>query len=298
MEEYKQKFDVGIIVGRFQVHKLHDSHIDLILSVQERCARTIVVLGINACAATINNPLDFEARKQMLLTAFPDLTVLCIRDCQDDLTWSIVLDLVIDDVVSPTATVGLFGGRDSFVTHYMGRHPTVELCGSTDESGSAVRDTVRKIAINNEAFRAGAVWSQYNRYPTPVLAVDCAIIKGDEDVILGQKPNEDKWRFIGGFVNIGETLEQAAKREVSEETNIEVSGLTYLDSFIIDDWRYRKEREKIVTAFFVADYTFGTFKAKDDISKLSRFKLKDLRNEMVVDCHIPLLNRLKLYKGV
>lgn len=43
----KQIGDVGVIVGRFQVHQLHDAHIHLIKSVYDTHAHTIVVLGVS-----------------------------------------------------------------------------------------------------------------------------------------------------------------------------------------------------------------------------------------------------------
>ena len=109
MQEYKPNFDVGVIVGRFQVHKLHNSHKDLIQSVADRCARVIIILGISPARATVRNPLDFESRRQMIQESFPDAIILCLRDCLSDIYWSNNLDAIIGDVVPLTATVGLFG---------------------------------------------------------------------------------------------------------------------------------------------------------------------------------------------
>ena len=75
---------------------------------------------------TRNNPLDFEARKQMILTDYPDVVVLYIKDTHSDELWSKRLDSQIADVAGPTQTVTLYGSRESFIAHYHGRHDTCE----------------------------------------------------------------------------------------------------------------------------------------------------------------------------
>jgi bifunctional NMN adenylyltransferase/nudix hydrolase len=86
---------------------------------------------------------------------------------------------------------------------------------------------------------------------------------------LARKPEEKKWRFIGGFSDPRSTsLEVDAKREVTEEASIEVDDITYLGSTLIDDWRYRGEQDKIKTAFFVAKYIYGKPEGADDIAEV------------------------------
>ena len=59
-------------------------------------------------------------------------------------------------------------------------------------------------------------------------------------------------------------------REVVEETGgIEIGNITYLGSGIIDDWRYRNEKDRIISAFYRADYLFGAPRATDDIDSLT-----------------------------
>lgn len=60
------------------------------------------------------------------------------------------------------------------------------------------------------------------RYPVPAVA---AIIIRSRDILLikrGREPNLGKWSVPGGRVELGETLEEAVKREVLEETGLEV----------------------------------------------------------------------------
>ena len=62
------------------------------------------------------------------------------------------------------------------------------------------------------------------RYPHPAVAVDCVIFGYDGNnikVLLiqrGNYPYKTLWAFPGGFMNMNETAEEAAKRELEEET--------------------------------------------------------------------------------
>ena len=67
--------------------------------------------------------------------------------------------------------------------------------------------------------------SASRKYPSrPLLGVSVVIFKPNfESVVLverGQEPKKGEWSFPGGLVNVGETIEEAAKREVFEEIGI------------------------------------------------------------------------------
>jgi nicotinamide mononucleotide adenylyltransferase len=118
------KGDVGIIVGRFQVDELHEAHTTLIRKVVDNYPKNIIFLGLSPLKCTGKNPLDFEARKQMILNEFPDVNVLYIKDVPDDALWSKNLDEMIEDLISPHQRAILFGGRDAFLNSYSGKYDT------------------------------------------------------------------------------------------------------------------------------------------------------------------------------
>jgi 8-oxo-dGTP diphosphatase len=63
---------------------------------------------------------------------------------------------------------------------------------------------------------------------TPALTTDCAIFDGNDRVLLirrGNPPFEGAFALPGGFVEIGETVDEACRREVLEEVGIEVGEL-------------------------------------------------------------------------
>lgn len=139
------------------------------------------------------------------------------------------------------------------------------------------------------------------RYPIAYHTVDICIWRkheNDMQILLVQKKDEtntDKWRFVGGFVDvIDNSVEDAALREVKEETQLEVSEIKYIGSFKIDDKRYRNSRHKIITSFYAARYLYGQVgKGYDDIALTKWFNLNELNNDIINEIHIPLLDMVK-----
>lgn len=281
--------DIGVIVGRFQVNELHPGHLELINDVAARHKRMIVFLGVAPVLVTRNNPLDFITRKEMLLQQFPSLTVLSIPDTPSDLDWSRELDRRIREAY-PIGSVVLYGSRDSFIKYYHGHFETSELEAHQSTSGTEARLAISKEVKASPDFRAGVIFAAYNQYAKVYPTVDVAIIKGDK-VLLGRKPNQDKFRFIGGFTDPTDNCyEDAALREAEEETGVTIANAKYIGSARIDDWRYRSEVDKIMTHLFVADYISGDAKANDDIVELKWFDINNVDSAQIVNEHHVLLN--------
>ena len=295
----REHADVGVIVARFQVHELHEAHRALIDEVVKNHDKVLIFLGLSPAKVSVSNPLDFEARKQMVLQVYPGVNVLYIKDIPDDAKWSARLDDQITDLIGPMSTVELYGGRESFSDHYTGRFPVNILVQESYMSATQIRKNIAKSSARNDpAFRAGVIWAAANQYPKLIPTVDIAI--WDETgtkLLMARKPHETKFRFIGGFAQPGSSnpegcYEQTVRREVSEEAGIEISDPKYLGSCVIDDWRYRREQDKIGTLFFEAVYTYGAPTPHDDVEELRWFSILDV-GKHVVDEHKPLLVMLK-----
>lgn len=286
--------DCGIIVGRFQVHKLHKGHKQLVQHVADHHPKVIIFLGLSKALVTRNNPLDYPARRQMLQREYPDIDVQYIHDVPCDSLWSKTLDERIGEI-TPTNSVLLYGCRESFIDHYDGRHPTQVMEQESYDSGTDLRKSVSVRTKGSDDFRQGVIWAAYNQYPKVYPTVDLAIWDEDGDpvrLLLARKPNEDLHRFVGGFAEAGESYEESAVREGAEETTLELSRPMYVGSCPVDDWRYRRELDGIVTVLFECKRVFGKPTPRDDICELKWFDPAKLEEGQVVAEHRPLLRML------
>ena len=102
--------------------------------------------------------------------------------------------------------------------------------------------------------RHGELTYQYE-YPRPAVTVDCVVFGLDDGalkVLLIQRQKEPyahRWALPGGFVDMGESLDQAAWRELSEETGIERMYLEQLYTFGAVD---RDPRGRVITVAYYA----------------------------------------------
>jgi len=297
----KKTADVGVIVGRFQSPVLHEGHMGIFGQVLNKHRKVLVFLGLAHTRATINNPLDLEARRQMVSSTFPQVSVMYIKDCRDDDIWSRNLDKMIADNLNPGQTPILYGSRDSFIKHYKGRHPTEELVPESYISASKIREDISKAAKNSPDWRTGAIWAAYSRYPATFPTVDVAVYNTRNEILVARKEGEDKLRFIGGFAEPNSnSFEDDAFREVHEEAGITIKDIKYIGSFKIDDWRYRNEQDKIKTLFFAARYSEGDIKANDDVCEVKWVPADSFRMapEMFMPEHQPLVTALADYHAV
>jgi ADP-ribose pyrophosphatase YjhB (NUDIX family) len=93
------------------------------------------------------------------------------------------------------------------------------------------------------------------QYPRAALTVDCVVFGfdgGDLKVLLiqrGLEPFKGRWALPGGFVRVNETLDDAARRELEEETGLKNVFLEQLYSFGEVD---RDPRERVVSVAYYA----------------------------------------------
>jgi len=67
-------------------------------------------------------------------------------------------------------------------------------------------------------------------YPArPIVGIGVIVLKGDSVLLVrrGKPPNIGSWTLPGGAQEVGETAEQAARRELLEETGVTVGPLTF-----------------------------------------------------------------------
>ncbi|MFA6082204.1 MAG: NUDIX domain-containing protein [Patescibacteria group bacterium] len=280
---------VGVVVARFQVPELTLGHQALIEFVESQVKQVLLVLGTSEAFATSRNPLSFAARREMVLASYPNVKVVSLADHPSDSVWSTNLDQLIKKMF-PDQSVSLYGSRDSFLTTYSGTLPVVDFPALPCLSGTENRVALLDNPPTSPDFRKGIVYSQVARAGIPYATVDIAIVDENKGlVLLGGKPTDgDRYRFIGGFVDVNdESLERAAKREAYEETGgLEIDDLRYFGSAKVVDWRYQGTGDGILTSFFAATYIFGCAKAQDDIARVKWVPIKEVKQYLVPEHQI------------
>ena len=117
-------------------------------------------------------------------------------------------------------------------------------------------------------------------YPRPAVTADIAVLRLDDvpEILLIQRkepPYKDKWALPGGFMEMEETLEETARRELVEETGIKAGELIRFDTY---DKPGRDPRGRTITQVFVMVWTagMGNPEAGSDAARLQWFGLNEL----------------------
>ncbi len=133
----------------------------------------------------------------------------------------------------------------------------------------------------------------------PLLTVDAVITTFDGKIIFIRRKNppyKGAWAFPGGFVEYGETVEDAVIREVNEETGaiIEIQELlgVYSDP-------ERDPRGHMITVCFLANMNGGELMADTDAAEVSCFTADEaIMMDLAFDHHKILEDALKKYPNL
>ncbi|MFH1311638.1 MAG: NUDIX hydrolase [Candidatus Eisenbacteria bacterium] len=125
----------------------------------------------------------------------------------------------------------------------------------------------------------GHTWQRRN----PLLTVDMIIVVPGEPspriVLVKRKNPPHGWALPGGFVDYGETVEEAAIREALEETGLEITIDRQFHSYSEPS---RDPRGHMVSVVFLAT-AVGAPKGGDDASEAMAFSPQDLPRDIVFD---------------
>ncbi len=117
-------------------------------------------------------------------------------------------------------------------------------------------------------------------YPRPALTADVAVLRLVEmpEILLIQRkeePFKNNWALPGGFMEMEETLEETARRELMEETSVRAAELIRFDTY---DKPGRDPRGRTITQVFVMIWKkeMGQPKAGSDAANLQWFALNEL----------------------
>ena len=113
----------------------------------------------------------------------------------------------------------------------------------------------------------------------PIPTVDLIIRREDGVVLIRRKYPPRGWALPGGFVEVGESLEEAAVREGREETGLEIRLLRQFHSYSDPA---RDPRRHTVTTVFLAEGE-GDLEAADDAAEAGVFQRGSLPSPIVFD---------------
>jgi ADP-ribose pyrophosphatase YjhB (NUDIX family) len=129
------------------------------------------------------------------------------------------------------------------------------------------------------------------RYENPIPAATALVLRGESELLLGRRKNDPQkghWCLPGGFIELGESMEQAALRELKEETGLEGAIISFVDCFYQESRFYGS----LIIFGYLVEITGGELQANDDLEEVRYFDL-DALPELAFDSHRKLVEQLK-----
>lgn len=132
--------------------------------------------------------------------------------------------------------------------------------------------------------------------PLIVNAAGVIIVDEKNRVLLQRRTDNDKWSIPGGGIDLGETIEEAAKREVFEETNLVVDEISLFNVYSGEEqhWIYPDGNEVYFTNIvYITNRFEGIMKVDGIEGKELRFFEVDTLPQDITPSNIPILRDVK-----
>ena len=118
---------------------------------------------------------------------------------------------------------------------------------------------------------------------TPVLAVDIVTFLGEDKIVLIRRagpPFKGFYAIPGGFVEYGETVEDAAVREMKEETGLDVKLLGIIGVYSKPN---RDPRGHVVSIAYLAEAVAESLKPSTETKEVKAFKIDEIPENLAFD---------------
>ncbi len=270
----------ALFIGRFQ--PFHNGHKRVIEDIAKEVDNLIIGIGSSQDNLTFDNPFTAKERTEMIdksLSKGINYSISYIPDTHDYSIWVKHVTSIVPefDVV--------YANKDNIVKKlFEEKDYKVKDIAVSKKRLSATQ--IRNAILNNEAYKHNLPKGTLEVLDTingknrlhsimdksPSLAVD-VIMEYDSKLVLIERRHEPLgWALPGGKVDYGETVEQAAIREMKEETSLDISDLSLLGIYSEPE---RDPRTHMVSIVYTANAN-GIPKAGDDAKNLKLFSLDEL----------------------
>ena len=324
-----EKFNYCVFIGRFSpFQKAHKLILDKSFSVADK---VIVVVGSANTARTIRNPWSADERRAMIIGCLTSeeqsrVTFVNMGDyLYNDNLWVSTLQSKISEATDYSDNVALIGFESDETSYYLKLFPQYRFvqCGTDfDFHATQVRDlyfahdSQYKILVPDATVRYLEIFKtlpqftyvkqekdfidnykeQWRGAPFPpfFMTVDSVVIKSGHVLVVNRKHNPGKGLLAlpGGFVNQKEKLQDAALRELKEETGIKINipdlRKSIVESKVFDEPQ-RSARGRTITNAFLINLGMGQLpqvKGMDDAEHAHWLPLSDfhaMSNEFFED---------------
>ena len=125
---------------------------------------------------------------------------------------------------------------------------------------------------------------QYVGHRPIILPGSVVIILNEQNDVLLQKRHDGYWGLPGGLMDLGESFEEVAKREVFEETGLVVENLKLLNVFSGSKYYFKvpngDELYSVTAVYYTKDISGEMNIDYSESEKMQYFSINDLPNEL------------------
>ena len=134
--------------------------------------------------------------------------------------------------------------------------------------------------------------------PVIMVTAGVVILDSEGELLMQRRADGSGWGLVGGFMELGETVEETARREVFEETGLTVGRLELFGVFS-DSERFtypNGDQAQVVTVSYLTDDVTGTLRLSSEGLELRYFAL-DALPENLFEPNLPILEAVRKSQG-